>query len=161
MTTFAARNVAPVSIAPVRSVASRLPTVVRCLMGLAFFVFGLDGFLAFIPRPTEPGPAAAAAFGGALYAAGYMIPLIKGTELVVGLLLLSNRFVPLALALIAPVLVNIVAFHAFLAPAGVAPGLVLLAFELYLAWSYRAVFMPMLTPRALPGRGDATVAAGA
>jgi hypothetical protein len=66
-------------------------------------------------------------------------------------LLLANRFVPLALALLAPVLVNIVLFHGFLAPSGSGPGLVLLALELYLAWSYRAAFRPMLAARAAPG----------
>ena len=58
----------------------------------------------------------AIAFFGGLMKTGYMMPLIFGTQVLVGALLLSNRFVPLALALIAPVIVNIVAFHAFLAP---------------------------------------------
>ena len=48
---------------------------------------------------------------------GYMFPMVMGTQLLVGVLLLLNRCVPLALALIAPVIVNIVAFHVFLAPA--------------------------------------------
>lgn len=130
-----------------------LPAAARLLMGLGFLVFGLNGFLSFIPPPTEPIPEGAAAFGGALVQTGYMFPLVKGTEVLVGALLLANRFVPLALALIAPVLVNIVLFHAFLAPSGIALGLVLLALELYLAWSYRAAFRPMLAARATPGAG--------
>lgn len=130
-----------------------LPAAARLLMGLGFFVFGLNGFLNFIPPPTEPIPAGAVAFGGALVQTGFMIPLVKGTEVLVGALLLANRFVPLALALVAPVLVNIVLFHAFLAPSGIAPGLVLLALELYLAWSYRGAFRPMLAARATPGAG--------
>ncbi len=116
-------------------------TAARILFGLVFTVFGLNGFLNFLPAP--PHPAAADAFLGALAASGYMFPLIKGTEVVVGLLLLSNRFVPLALTLIAPVLVNILAFHAFLAP-GIGLPLVLLALELGLAWAYRDAFRPML-----------------
>ena len=68
-------------------------------------------------------------------------------QVIGGALLLSNRFVPLALALLAPVIVNIVAFHAFLAPSGVAIALVVLALELYLAWTYRAAFRPMLSPK--------------
>jgi hypothetical protein len=64
-----------------------------------------------------------------------------------GLLLLSNRCVPLALALLAPILVNIIAFHAFLAPSGLALPLVLLGLELYLARSYRDAFAPMLQAR--------------
>jgi len=125
--------------------ARKLPTAARLIQGAAFFTFGLNGFLQFLPMP--PAPAAAAGFMGALAATGYMFPLIKGTEVVTGLLLLGNRFVPLALALIAPVLVNILAFHTFLAPAGIALPLVLLATELYLAWTYREAFRPMLQPR--------------
>jgi putative oxidoreductase len=71
-----------------------------------------------------------------------------------GLLLLGNRYVPLALTLLAPVLVNIVAFHAFLAPAGLAVPLVLLAAELYAAWSYRDAFAPMLAARAETTQGN-------
>jgi hypothetical protein len=120
----------------------KIATAARILQGAAFLVFGLNGFFRFLPMP--PPPPAAGAFFGALFATGYMLPLIKGTEVVVGALLLSNRFVPLALTLIAPVIVNIVAFHSFLAPAGLALPLVLLATELVLAYSYRAVFAPML-----------------
>jgi hypothetical protein len=124
-----------------------LPGAARLVLGLAFAVFGLNGFLHFLPTPSGT-PEAALAFGGALARTGYMFPLIKGTEVVVGALLLSNLFVPLSLALIAPVIVNIVAFHAALAPSGVGLGLVLLALELYLAWTYRAAFRPMLAARA-------------
>jgi len=117
-------------------------------MGLVFFVFGLNGFLHFIQQPAPPAPAMA--FFGALFATGYMLPLVMGTQLLVGVLLLSNRFVPLALALIAPIIVNIVAFHVALAPAGLPLALVVLAFELLLAWSYRAAFRAMLLPRVAP-----------
>lgn len=117
-------------------------------MGLMFFVFGLNGFLNFLPQPSTPMPEGADAFGGALMKTGYMFPLIKGTEVLVGALLLSNRFVPLALALIAPVVVNIFAFHAVLAPSGVAVTVVVLALEVYLAWSYRSFYRPMLAMRA-------------
>jgi len=86
----------------------------------------------------------------ALFASGYFFPLLKGTEIVAGVLLLGNRFVPLALTLLAPVLVNIVAFHAFLAPVGLPIPIVLAAGELYLAWSYRDAFAPMLRARVEP-----------
>jgi uncharacterized membrane protein YphA (DoxX/SURF4 family) len=114
----------------------------RYAQGGIFLLFGLNGFLQFLPTP--PMPEAAGNFAMALAATGYMFPLIKATEVVSGVLLLSGRFVPLALALIAPVIVNIVAFHAFLAPAGLALPAVLLATQLYLAWSYRDAFAPML-----------------
>jgi hypothetical protein len=127
------------------------PTVTiaaRLALGLLFAVFGANGFLGFLPNPevTPEG----GAFLGALAATGYMFPLIKGTELVAGLLLLSNRFVPLALVLLAPVVVNIVAFHAALSPAGIGMTLAVLGLELFLAWSYRDAFRGVLTARATP-----------
>jgi hypothetical protein len=130
------------------NISRKLPSIARITLGLAFFVFGLNGFLHFLPQPPMSGPPAE--FAGALFATGYMFPLIKGTEVAASLLLLSNRYVPLALALLAPVLVNIVAFHAFLAPAGLVLPIILLALELYLAHSYRDAFAPMLHARTQP-----------
>ena len=80
---------------------------------------------------------------GALGATGYMFPLIKGTEVLAGLLLLSGRFVPLAITLLAPVTVNIFLFHVVLAPAPGLP-LLILAAQLSLAYAHRAQFAPML-----------------
>jgi uncharacterized membrane protein YphA (DoxX/SURF4 family) len=134
-----------------KSFARYLPTIARLLVGLAWFVFGLNGFLNFFPPPKKPMPEGAMAFAGALMKTGYMFPLIAGTQLVVGVLLLLNLFVPLALVLIMPILVNIVAFHIYLEPAGSAPGLVLLALNLYLAWVYRRAYCPMLRIRNKPG----------
>jgi hypothetical protein len=131
--------------------ARYLPTIARVLMGLMFFVFGLNGFLNFIPRPKDPMPEAALALFQGLMKSGYMMPLIFGTQVLVGALLLSNRFVPLALALIAPVIVNIVAFHACVQSAGIAMAGVVLVLELYLAWAYRKAFQPMLAMRVKPG----------
>src|SRR5215813_3269063 len=90
-----------------------VPMIARILMGLGFLVFGLNGFLQFIPQPKAPPPQAAMDFAGALMKTGYMMKLIAGTQVVVGALLLLNLFVPLALTLIAPVIVNILAFHIF------------------------------------------------
>ncbi len=133
-----------------KTLTSKLPTVARIVLGGIFFVFGLNGFLHFAPVPPMPGPAGA--FLGALVATGYLFPLVKATETVAGALLLSGRFVPLALILLAPVLVNIVAFHAALAPTGIAVPLLLLAAELYLAWSYRHVFAPLVRARIAPAQ---------
>ena len=127
-----------------------LPAVARIILGLIFFVFGLNGFLHFIPQPKMP--EGAAAFFGALLNTHYMLPLLFGTQTLVGALLLVNRFVPLALALIAPVIVNVVAFHAFIAPSGLPMAIVVLVLEIYLARSYRGVYLPMLAPRAKPGK---------
>lgn len=133
------------------SLARHLPVVARILMGLLFFASGVFGILIFfgiVPEPSAPMPPGAAAFAGALAQTGYMMALISGTQAVVGLLLLLNRFVPLALTLIAPVIINILAFHAFLAPSGSVPGIVAAGLELYLAWAYREAFRPMLAIRA-------------
>ena len=122
-----------------------LPTAARLFLGLAFTVFGLNFFLHFLPMP--PAPPRAAAFGGALFASGYLFPLLKVTEVAAGVLLLSNLFVPLALTVLAPIIVNIVGFHLFLAPAGLGIPLAILAAEIFLAVTYRAAFAPMLRLR--------------
>jgi uncharacterized membrane protein YphA (DoxX/SURF4 family) len=127
------------------SIRKHLPTAVRIFLGLVFTVFGLNFFLHFVPMP--PPPPVAGAFMGALLASGYLFPLLKATEIVAGLLLLRGRFVPLALTLLAPIIVNIVGFHLFLAPAGLPLAVVVLAAELYLARSYRAAFGSMLQAR--------------
>src|SRR5438552_2879816 len=87
------------------TIARKLPSVARVFLGFVFTVFGLNGFLHFIPQPPMSGPPAD--FFMALFGTGYMVPLIMGTELVAGVLLLAGRFVPLALTLLAPVIVNI------------------------------------------------------
>jgi hypothetical protein len=122
----------------------------RLALGLIFTVFGLNGFLHFLPQPPTSGPAAD--FAMALAATGYMFPLIKGTEVVAGMLLLANRWVPLALTVLAPVVVNIVAFHVFLAPAGLGLPLVIVALGAFLAWSERAAYAPLFKT---PSRADA------
>lgn len=137
-----------------QTLLAKAPTAARILLGLIFTVFGLNGFLNFLPMP--PMPDAAGTFLGALVGSGYLMALVKGTEVAVGLLLLSNRFVPLALTVIAPIVLNIVLFHAFLAPAGMVVPLVVLALELFLAWSYRDAFAPMLKAKNEPALGQAS-----
>ncbi len=127
---------------------SKLVLAARVLLGLIFFVFGLNFFLHFIPQP--PMPPAAGAFAGAMFSTGYLFILVKVVEVSCGVLLLTGRFVALALALLAPIVVNIVLFHAFLAPAGIVLPLVVLALEVFLAWGYRGVYRPMLAARVSP-----------
>lgn len=128
---------------------SKLPLVARILLGLIFFVFGLNGFFNFLPAPEMPAPAMD--FMGALVATGYFLPFLKLVETVCGLLLLVGRFVPLALTVLAPVVVNIVLFHLFMAPSGIAFGLVALVLGIYLAWCYRSSFRGVLDANASPG----------
>jgi uncharacterized membrane protein YphA (DoxX/SURF4 family) len=141
---------------------ARASHAARILLGLIFFVFGLNGFLHFIPQPPISGPPAD--FFKLLVGSGYLFQLLKSTEVIAGALLLSGRFVPLALTVLAPVVVNIVAFHAFLAPSGLPLPLVVVALEIYLAWSYRSAFRPMLRSAVQPdasGEGASVVDAGA
>lgn len=126
------------------------PTIVRFLLGLPMTIFGLNGFLNFIPQPETPLPEGAAAFSTALMESGYMMPLIGLTQLLVGVGLVCNRFVPLALVLLAPFLVNAVAFHFFLEPSGLLPTGVFVGLHLYLAWVHRAAYRPLLTARFSP-----------
>jgi uncharacterized membrane protein YphA (DoxX/SURF4 family) len=129
------------------TISNRIPTFIRLALGALFFVFGLDGFFHFAPHP--PMNDQATQFLGALAATGYMFPLIKGTEVVVGALLLSGRFVPLALTVLAPIIVNIVLFHTVLSPQ--LPLVVfLLSAEIYLAYSYRLAFSGVLNAQARP-----------
>lgn len=124
------------------------PRVARVLLGLPFFLFGMNYFLPFLP-PQPPPPEAAMPYLGGLMASGFTMPIIKTIEVTAGIALLSNRFVPLALTLLAPIIVNIVAFHFTLAPSYGLPSFILLL-ELYLAWTYRAAFLPMLRARVVP-----------
>jgi hypothetical protein len=77
-----------------------------------------------------------------------MFPLVKAVELATGILLLAGRYVPLALTLLAPVVVNIVAFHLFLEPATIAVPLVALALGVYLAWTERRAYAPLFVARS-------------
>jgi uncharacterized membrane protein YphA (DoxX/SURF4 family) len=122
--------------------------VTRVLTGLLFATTGLNGFLMFMPAPDPSTMApAGVAFSAALYATGYMLQLASGVQLVAGILLLAGRFVPLALAMLAPMVVNIFLFHVFLEPSGIVTAVVVAAAEIGLAWAYRDKFRPMLQAR--------------
>jgi hypothetical protein len=127
---------------------SRITPIARILLGLGFTVFAVNYFIPFLPA-QDPPPAAALPFLGAFAASGFLT-LVKVIELGAGLLLLSNRFVPLALALLAPIIVGIAAFHILLAPAGMPIAIAFVALELVLAWGYRTAFAPMLRARVQP-----------
>src|SRR5450432_840996 len=87
----------------------------RLLLGLIFLVFGLNGFLQFIHMPPPTG--IAGQFFGAIFASRYYI-VVFAVQAIGGLLLLINRYVPLALVLLGPVIVNIFFFHLLMAPVG-------------------------------------------
>src|ERR1700744_2094755 len=96
-------------------------TIARILLGLLFTVFGLNGFLHFIPMPPPTG--LAGQYMGALFVSHYLVVVFL-VQLVGGLLLLVNRYVPFALLLLGPVLVNILLFPSTMAPAGLPMALV-------------------------------------
>lgn len=92
----------------------KLVITARIFLGLIFTIFGLNHFLPFIPHPEMVGDALTYMMG--LSATGYFWPLLRGLELLGGIALLSNRFVPLALAALTPITLHITLFHAFLLP---------------------------------------------
>jgi uncharacterized membrane protein YphA (DoxX/SURF4 family) len=115
--------------------------VARTLLGLMFVIPALMFFSGKMPH--NPMPEAATTYMTGLAASGYTMYVVKTIELLAGIALLSGQFVPLALTLLAPVVVNIALFHAVLAPNY---GLVafMLGLEIFVAWSYRDAFRPML-----------------
>lgn len=115
----------------------------RILLGLIFFVFGLNGLHPFMPQP-QMSPVAGQFFGG-MAATRYMIPLIFLTQVTGGILLLAGILVPLALLLLAPVILNIFLFHAFVAPEGLPVAIIVVALEVWLAFSYRDRFAPLFS----------------
>jgi hypothetical protein len=96
-------------------------TIARYIMGLMFTVFGLNGFLQFLPAPPMGG--LAGQFFGVMVASHYMVPVFA-LQVLCGLMFLANFRIPLALTLIAPVIVNILLFHITMNPAGIVPGLI-------------------------------------
>jgi len=115
----------------------------RILLGL---VFGVMPWLAILHlAPNQPMPPVALDFVGALMKTHYMMPLVWGTEIVAGVLILVGVFVPFALVLLAPVLVNILLFHAFLSPSGRGLAIVLCLLALIVAWQHRRAFDSLFT----------------
>lgn len=104
--------------------------IARCLLGFIFFASGISFFF-ITPPPLEPGPMAD--FFNGLVATGYFLYLLKITEIVCGFMLLINRFVPLALVILAPIILHIFLVHAILQPP-VYMALLLGVLEIYLAF---------------------------
>jgi uncharacterized membrane protein YphA (DoxX/SURF4 family) len=121
--------------------------IARILLGIIFLVFGLNGFLHFLPQPEMP--QAAVAFFGALAATGFMLPTLFATQVVGGALLLLG-LVPLGVVILTPVIVHIVEFHVFLAPGGLPLAIVVAALGLFLAWTHRAAYRPLFAASVVP-----------
>ena len=121
-----------------------LTIIARILLGLIFVVFGSNAFLRFLPMP-EPPPNLAGDYLKVFFASGYVY-FIGGFQVLGGLLLLIGKFVPLALTILAGVIVNILIFHTLMAPEGFGPALVITVLELFLVWRYREAFAPLFKP---------------
>jgi putative oxidoreductase len=123
--------------------------IARILLGLIYFVFGLNFFLHFIPQGSSP-TGNAGAFVGGLFQSGYLFPLIKVIEVVCGALLLFGRYIPLVLIVLMPISINIFLFHTILLP-GAAPvtiSFLIIISQLYLAWCYRSYYKQLFVAKA-------------
>jgi putative oxidoreductase len=119
-------------------------TIARYLAGAIFLVMGLNGFLNFIPMPPPGG--IAGQFMGALYASHYLW-VIFAFQLLAAVLLLINRFVPFAVAILAPVIVNILSFHALMAPSGLPIALFVAVLWALIFVDVRPAFSALFQPR--------------
>ena len=118
--------------------------IARFLLGLIFLVFGLNGFLHFIPAPPPSG--IAGQFVGALFVSHYLVPIFL-LQITSSILLLVNRYVPLALTLLAPIIVNILLIHMLMLPSGLPLALVVTVLWIVVFLSVRSAFGGLLQPR--------------
>jgi putative oxidoreductase len=124
-----------------------IPIVARVLLGFVFFAAGLAGLLNLVPAPPNL-PPDLITFNQGLMASHYFMPLLKITETVCGLLLLSGFFVPLALVILAPIVLNVFMVHAFMEPSGLPLAIILGLLTIYLSFfspyspKIRALFQP-------------------
>ena len=121
-----------------------IPTTIRVLTGIMFTASAIAGMMGMVPPPEA---SAAQAFMGVLFSSG-LLYLVKILELVCGLALISGFFVPLALLILAPIIVNIVFFHLALDPSGLVVGGVLTALWVVSAMGQRTVLLPLLRAKA-------------
>ena len=119
--------------------------VIRSLMGLLFLISSVGFFLNLFPQPVLEGNLLT--FNKGVEASGYLMSLIKATELVVGLAFLSGRFVRLAAVIIFPVIVNIFMVSLMLAPEGIPVGIFLLLGDLFIAFYYRRDYAAIMVAK--------------
>jgi putative oxidoreductase len=119
--------------------------IARLLLGLIFVVFGLNGFLNFISMGPMPS-GLAGQFVGALALSHYFW-VVAALQVAGGVLLLVNRFVPLGLVLLGPVIVNIVLYHVFLNLTGIALAIVVVILWLIVFYAHRQYFSGIFVQR--------------
>jgi putative oxidoreductase len=122
--------------------------VARILLGLIFFIFGLNFFFHFIPNNSQP-EGRAAAFLGGLFQSGYLFPLIKVIEVLSGIFLLSGLFIPLVLIVLMPISINILLFHSILEQGAmpISISALILISQIWLAWNYRDYYRQLFIVR--------------
>jgi len=120
-------------------------TIARYLLGLLFTAFGLNGFLHFLPQ-LPPAAPLALQYVSVMSMSHYFV-LVFAIQLLAGILLLANRYVPLALTLLAPVIVNILLFHSLMDPGGIGPGLFVTILWLLVFVRVRSAFGGLLQAR--------------
>jgi uncharacterized membrane protein YphA (DoxX/SURF4 family) len=118
--------------------------IARILLGLVFLVFGLNIYFTFIPQPPPQGDAGAIA--GLLFV-HHWFHFYGVLYVIAGVLLIVGRYVPVALVLLGPILVNILVFHITLAPGGIGPGMVCTLLELFLIYAYWPAFRGIFTSK--------------
>jgi putative oxidoreductase len=119
--------------------------IARILLGLIFFVFGLNGFLHFIPMGPMPS-GLAGQFATILHQSHYEL-FVSALQVAGGLLLLVNRYVPLALVLLGPVIVNILLFHSLMLPSGLPLAIVVAILWGIVAIRHRQYFSGLFVQR--------------
>jgi hypothetical protein len=119
--------------------------IARILLGAIFVAFGLNAFLHFLPKPLPPG--IAGQFVGAMFQSHYIL-FVSTLEVIGGALLLVNRYVPFALAILAPIIVNILMFLLLLPPLGWQPGVLAAILWIILFIHYRKYFSGIFVQRA-------------
>lgn len=130
-------------------------SISRYLLGFVFFVFGLNGFFHFIPQPPPTG--LALQFFIAVSASHFMVAVFL-IQVIAGVLLLANRYVPLALALLGGVIYNIVVFHVTIAPSGLPLALFVTVLWFVVAASVRSAFAGLFQARVPSEYSKATPA---
>jgi len=118
--------------------------IVRVLLAAMYLFASVSYFLNIMPKAPEM-TAAQTSFMTGLMASVYLFPLIKITELVGGILLLIGRTAPLGALIIFPVTLNIFLYHAFLGPKDLPMVAVMLLFNLFLLYAYRAKYLPIVS----------------
>ena len=114
---------------------TKTKNILSVIYGLFLLIFGLNGFLNFFPLPemTEE----AGTFAGSLAQTGYIFPIVGAFQVIVGILLIINKYRPLALIVIFPIMLNAFLLHLFLDPAGIAGSLVAIILNVFLFIAHR------------------------